>query len=75
MWPPCSPDLNVMDFAMCSTLEQKACAKSDAKIAIIKSSLESAWADILEQVVSSACQHAWNRITALIHAKCNFSEK
>ena len=54
MWTPSSPDLNVMDFAMC-ILESKACAKSHSNIAALKASLTSAWDNIPEQVVHDSC--------------------
>ncbi|EYC34439.1 hypothetical protein Y032_0001g415 [Ancylostoma ceylanicum] len=45
-WPPCSPDLNPLDYSIWSILEAKACATSHSSVGSLKAALLKAWEDI-----------------------------
>ena len=42
-WPPNSPDLNPLDYAVWSIPEEKACAKSHKDVESLKHALIKAW--------------------------------
>ena len=43
MWPPCSPDLDLMDFSVWSWLEKEACSVPHKSVGSLKDSLKRAW--------------------------------
>ena len=66
MWPPCSPDLNPMDFLVWSILEAKVCGKIHHSVDDLKQSLLRAWQEIpQEQLCASAEDVCW-RLQAVI---------
>uniref|UniRef100_A0A914DR40 Tc1-like transposase DDE domain-containing protein n=1 Tax=Acrobeloides nanus TaxID=290746 RepID=A0A914DR40_9BILA len=51
-WPPNSPDLNPMDYAIWSILMEKACAKPHPNVESLKRALKKAWNEItLEMLI------------------------
>ena len=73
-WPPCSPDLNVMDFAIWGMLAQKACSVRHKNIDSLKRSLQSAWDDIPEETIRSSCLSALRRLEAVVEARGGYFE-
>uniref|UniRef100_A0A914D8I8 Uncharacterized protein n=1 Tax=Acrobeloides nanus TaxID=290746 RepID=A0A914D8I8_9BILA len=45
-WPPNSPDLNPLDYAVWSILEEKACQKPHPNVESLKKALKKAWKEI-----------------------------
>ena len=54
MWPPSSPDLNVMDFSIWSILESEACAIVHSSVKSLKASLRAAWKGMSQETVRAA---------------------
>ena len=69
MWPPSSPDLNVMDFSIWSILERRACQKNLRCVDALKVALRSAWETISEEEVRAACGSTVKRLMAMVKAK------
>ena len=68
-WPPCSPDLNPMDFSVWSILEDKACAKPHRSVASLKTSLQKAWRGIDQDVFRKSVKKFMERLSLLIKQK------
>ena len=69
MWPPCSPDLNPMDFSVWSILESKACKKIHHTVDDLKRSLCRAWNEIPQKQLHAASEEVHKRVEAVI--ECN----
>ena len=69
MWPPCSPDLNPMDFSVWSILESKACKKIHHTVDDLKRSLRRAWNEIPQEQPCAASEGVRKRLEAVI--ECN----
>lgn len=54
MWPPNSPDLNVLDYTIWSILKADACSKPHQSIDALKKSLVAAWNRIPQEVIDRA---------------------
>ena len=54
MWPPSSPDVNVMDFSIWSILESEACANFHTSIDSLTASLSAAWERMCQETVRAA---------------------
>ena len=64
IWPPCSLNLNVIDFAIWEILAQKACSKLHKNIDSLKPALQIAWEDLDQEMISASCWHACKRMEA-----------
>ena len=69
IWPPYSPDLNVMDHSIWSILESKACAKPHQNVVQLKQSLKKAWASISPETIVSACSNFQCRLREVVKNK------
>ena len=69
MWPPSSPDINPMDFAIWSILESDVCAGPHSSTAVLRQALENAWSNISEDTVRRSCQSVVKRLEAVVKAK------
>ena len=56
VWPPSSPDLNLMDFCVWSLLEADACASFHVSVEALKSSLEKVLAKIPQETLRKAAE-------------------
>ncbi|XP_059096817.1 uncharacterized protein LOC131891306 [Tigriopus californicus] len=74
MWPPSSPDLNVMDYAIWSILERKVGVKTYSNVEDLKVALLAAWADLDEEVIRRSCGAARKRLNVVIKAKGGYCE-
>jgi hypothetical protein len=54
MWPPNSPDLNVMDYSIWSILESNACSKPHQSIEALKKSLVKVWNELPMETIAKA---------------------
>ena len=69
MWPPSSPDLNPMDFAIWSILEADVCASPHSSTAVLKQALKTAWSNMGEDTVRRSCLSVMRRMEAVVKAK------
>ena len=69
MWPPSSPNLNPMDFAIWSILETDVCATPHSSTANLKRTLQTAWSNLDESAVRRSCLSALGRFEAVVKAK------
>ena len=56
MWPTSSPDLNPVDFNICSMLEKDLCRSEKRSVEHLKKSLKKAWADIPQKKIRAAAE-------------------
>ena len=75
MWPPSSPDINPMDFAVWSILEREVSKTSYNSVAALKQALVAAWSSLPEETVQRSCQAVEPRLKAMIKAKGGHIEK
>lgn len=75
MWPPSSPDINPMDFAVWSILEREVSKISYSSVAALKQALVAAWSSLPEETVQRSCQAVEPRLKAMIKAKGGHIEK
>ena len=68
VWPPSSPDLNLMDFCVWSLLEADACA-SHVSVEALKCSLEKAWTKIPQETLCKAAEGFHGRLECVIQAR------
>ncbi len=73
-WPPSSPDLNPMDYAVWSILERNACAKSHNSLEDLRVSLQREWKRIPQSQLRDSVQSFPKRLKAVIQAKCGYIE-
>lgn len=69
MWPPSSPDLNVMDFSIWSILEGKVGTKTYSNINTLKAAIEAAWSELDAEVIRTSCSSVQRRLKQVIAAK------
>ena len=55
-WPPCSPDLNPLDFSLWFILESKACSKVHLSVDEMNTSLIWSWEENPQEI---ACRNEW----------------
>lgn len=68
LWPSNSPDLNPMDFAIWSILEQKACTTNHRTIDSLKRALQKAWDEISENTLAAIVKNFRKRLKACVAA-------
>ena len=68
-WPPSSPDINPLDYALWSVLESKCCSKPHKNLQLLKKDLQRAWADIPMEIIQSSIKNFPNRLESVVNAK------
>jgi predicted transcriptional regulator len=68
-WPPNSPDLNPMDYAVWSILEEKACRKPHPNVESLKKELKKAWKEISLKTLEKIVDSFPKRLKACVDAK------
>ena len=56
MWPPSSPDLNLLDFSIWSMLKKDARRSEKFSVNHLKKSLQKAWANIPQKKIRAAVE-------------------
>lgn len=74
VWPSNSPDLNPMDFAIWSILEQKGCSFRHSSLDSLKRALEKAWDEISPEIIARILKNFQKRLHVCIEAKGTHSE-
>jgi inhibitor of nuclear factor kappa-B kinase subunit alpha len=73
-WPPYSPDLNPLDYAIWSILEARACAKPHKSLESLKQSLLAEWDKISAAEVRAVAENFITRLKLCIKAKGGYFE-
>ena len=73
-WPPNSPDLNPMDYAVWSILEEKACQKPHPNVGSLKRALVKAWDEISLETLQKIVDNFPKRLKACVDAKGGYFE-
>ena len=68
LWPPSSPDLNPLDFAMWGYIEPKACATSHPNVESLKEAICREWEAMPIDFVKNSCASFERRLEAVIEA-------
>jgi hypothetical protein len=68
-WPPCSPDLNPMDFSVWSVLERKVHSTTHANIDSVKRAIMKAWDELTPEYLCATVGDVPRRLRALIRVK------
>lgn len=68
-WPPSSPDINPMDFAIWSILESDVSSKSYPNVEALKDALQISWAALEGKVVRDSCLSVPHRLQLMIKAR------
>ena len=56
LWPPSSPDLNALDYALWGVLENKTNATSHPNNGSFKTAIEEEWNKMFEEFILNACK-------------------
>ncbi len=75
MWPPSSPDLNPLDYAVWGEIERKACATPHKNVAALKVKVEEEWAAMSGEFLVKSCQAFRPRIEAMLAMEGGHFEK
>ena len=73
-WPPCSPDLNPVDFSIWSILETKAFLKFLHSVRDLRISLTRSWDQISQEMLRAAAIAANTRFEAVVAQKGDYIE-
>ena len=68
MWPPCSLDLNSMDFSVWGILQKRACEKKHPSIESLKRDLLKEWEKLPQDMLRAAYENATKRMTTVCDA-------
>ena len=68
MWPPSSPDLSPLDFAVWGEMERKACSILQPNVESLKEAVEREWAAMSTDFIVSSCQAFQPRLEAMLEA-------
>ena len=56
LWPPSSPDLNLLDYALCDVLGNKTKATSHSNIGLLKIAIKEEWKKMSEEFILKTCK-------------------
>ncbi|XP_047145648.1 uncharacterized protein LOC124818660 [Hydra vulgaris] len=74
MWPPSSPEINPMDFAIWSVMETKNAAKTHPKLAALRNKLKKIWKNLNPDMMRQCCELVPERLKSVIHPKGGYFE-
>ena len=74
VWPPCSPDLNPLDYYVWSVLERETNKRTHISIDSLRDAIEEAVANLNSVHLVTACQRFRSRIEAVIQAEGGWFE-
>ena len=75
LWPPSSPDLNLMDFAVWSILESNACSSYHPSARSLKAKLKHCWDTIIPGTIHASCNQVTDRLRHVVEAKGGYFDK
>ena len=65
LWPPPSPDINVLDYAIWRILENKTNATSHPNIGSLKTAIEEEWNKMSKEFILKACKSFQRRVDTI----------
>ena len=68
-WPPCSPNLNVLNFCARFVLEKEACVTPATSVDVLKKQLVKAWAEIDQKTFRATVKDFPQQLRAVIKSK------
>ena len=74
LWPPTSPDLNTMDFAIWSILESNSISSSHQSVTL-KAKLRDFWDKISPETIHASCNQVSERLKRVVKAKGGYIKK
>ena len=75
MWPPNSPDLNSLDYAVWSHVQTQACGSRPANLRIMKRRVSAAWRAIPEEKIRVFCRCFRARLEKCVATNGSIFEK
>jgi hypothetical protein len=69
VWPPSSPDLNVLDYAVFACLQKEVNKKPYSSIALLLKSIKKAWSGLKEEWVKKMVSAFRHRVSEVIEAE------
>lgn len=66
LWPPSSPDLNPLDYAVWGVLEARVNKTSHPNTESLKTAIKEAWADLSDDFIVNSCRSFRSRVEAVI---------
>jgi len=74
MWPPSSPDLSPLDYAVWGIVERRACATPHRNVADLKIAVEQEWANMSDDFLVKTCRSFRPRLEAMLDRGGNYIE-
>ena len=74
LWPPSSPDLGPLDYAIQDILENKTNATSYLNIGSLMTTIEEEWNKMSEEFILKTCKLFQNYVDAIIEKNCSHIE-
>ena len=74
-WPPNSPDLNPLDYAIWSYIEQEACKTRPASLALLRRRVTAAWRAAPAEKIRVFCARFRSRLERCVEANGSYFEK
>ena len=75
IWPPASPDLNPLDYAIWGNVERVACARPHPSVDALKAAVEQEWANMSAEFVIKSCKAFRSRLETMLVADGGHFEK
>ena len=74
LWPPCSPDLNPLDYSVWARLVKHVNSKRHTSVSDLKEAIKCAWSTLDEEYVRKITGAFRHRLEAVIHTggECQF---
>ena len=74
MWPPCSSDLNSMDFSVWGILQKRACEKKYHSVESLKRDLLKEWEKLPQGMLRAAYENTIKRMRTVCDANGGYIE-
>jgi len=74
LWPPNSPDLNAVDYTVCSVLQERVYRTKISDVDELKRRIISEWVTLSHTVIDSAVKEWHQRLRACIRAGGRYFE-
>ena len=66
LWPPLSPDLNPLDYAVWGVLENKTNTTAHPNIGLLKIAIEEEWNKMSVEFILKACKSFWRCVEKMV---------
>ncbi len=75
IWPPSSPDLNLLDHSISAEIAKTTCSKSHGSVESSKAAISSTWSKLSKDYIVNVCKAFRRRLEKVITAKGSHIEK